>query len=423
MIGNHKIRMITKFQRVSSLKNIFCRHSSSSILAKNFYNEDQLELQKTAIRLIEKEINPYADEWEKNKSFPAKEVFKKFGQLGLLGINKPIEYSGLGLDYKYQLAFLEAAGYIRSSGVAMGIGVQTDCATPALARFGSDELKKDFLKPALEGDMVGCIGVSEPGGGSDVANIKTKAVKKKGSDDLIINGQKMWITNSLQADWMCLLANTDSSGERKAHNRMSLIMVPMDTKGVIKAKKIEKMGMHSSDTGLIFFEDVHVPSSYIIGEEGLGFTYQMLQFQEERLAAAAGALIPLQVVIDETIQYTKSRMAFGKPLLDNQYMHFRLAELQTELDLVRSMLYMAANAMLEGHNVTLLASMLKLKTGRLAREVTDSCLQFWGGMGFTNEVYVSRLYRDLRLWSIGGGADEVMLGIISKMMGIRPSGN
>ena len=154
MIGNQKIRMITKYQRVSFLKNLFCRHSSSSILAKNFYNEDQLELQKTARRLIEKEINPYADEWEKNKSFPAKEVFKKFGQLGLLGINKPTEYSGLGLDYKYQLAFLEAAGYIRSSGVAMGIGVQTDCATPALARFGSDELKKDFLKPALEGTYV-----------------------------------------------------------------------------------------------------------------------------------------------------------------------------------------------------------------------------------------------------------------------------
>jgi len=402
------------------LSKLSYRFGSTSILAKNFYNEDQLELIETTKKLIEKEINPHTEEWEHKQAFPAKEVFKKFGQLGLLGINKPVEYSGLGLDYKYQLAFLEAAGYIRSSGVAMGLGVQTDCATPALARFGSEELKTNFLKPALEGDMVSCIGVSEPGGGSDVANIKTKAVKR--GDDLVINGQKMWITNSLQADWMCLLANTDTTGERKVHNRMSLIVVPMDTKGVIKAKKIEKLGMHSSDTGLIYFEDVRVPSNYIIGEEGLGFTYQMLQFQEERLAAAAGAIVPLQVVIDETIEYTRSRLAFGKPLLDNQYIHFRLAELQTELDLVRSMLYMAADAMMEGHNVTLLASMLKLKSGRLAREITDSCLQFWGGMGFTNEVYVSRLYRDLRLWSIGGGADEVMLGIISKMMGTRPSG-
>jgi len=404
----------------SVLSKLSYRCGSTSILAKNFYNEDQLELIETTKKLIEKEINPHTEEWEHKQAFPAKEVFKKFGQLGLLGINKPVEYSGLGLDYKYQLAFLEAAGYIRSSGVAMGLGVQTDCATPALARFGSEELKTNFLKPALEGDMVSCIGVSEPGGGSDVANIKTKAVKR--GDDLVINGQKMWITNSLQADWMCLLANTDTTGERKVHNRMSLIVVPMDTKGVIKAKKIEKLGMHSSDTGLIYFEDVRVPSNYIIGEEGLGFTYQMLQFQEERLAAAAGAIVPLQVVIDETIEYTRSRLAFGKPLLDNQYIHFRLAELQTELDLVRSMLYMAADAMMEGHNVTLLASMLKLKSGRLAREITDSCLQFWGGMGFTNEVYVSRLYRDLRLWSIGGGADEVMLGIISKMMGTRPSG-
>jgi len=419
MNANIPIRVSSNLQQFFSSK-LSCRSHSTSILAKNFYNEDQLELQETTKRLIEKEINPYTDEWEQKKLFPAKEVFKKFGQLGLLGINKPVEYSGLGLDYKYQLAFLEAAGYIRSSGVAMGIGVQTDCATPALARFGSDELKTNYLKPALEGDMVSCVGISEPGGGSDVANITTKAVKR--GDDLVINGQKMWITNSLQADWMCLLANTDTSGERKIHNRMSLIVVPMDTKGVIKAKKIEKLGMHSSDTGLIFFEDVRVPYNYIIGEEGSGFTYQMLQFQEERLAAAAGALTPLQVVIDETIEYTRSRIAFGKPLLDNQVIHFRLAELQTELDLVRSMLYMAADAMIEGHNVTLLASMLKLKTGRLAREVTDSCLQFWGGMGFTNEVYVSRLYRDLRLWSIGGGADEVMLGIISKMMGTRPSG-
>lgn len=418
MNASHKIRLFTNVQNVNFPK-YFCRRSSSSTLAKNFYNEDQLELQKTTKKLIEKEINPYVDVWEEEKLFPAKTVFKKFGQLGLLGINKPIEFGGLGLDYKYQLAFLEATGYIRSSGVAMGIGVQTDCSTPALARFGSEELKSNFLKPALSGDMVSCIGVSEPSGGSDVANIKTKAVKK--GDDLVINGQKMWITNSLQADWMCLLANTDTTGKRKIHNSMSLIIVPMDTKGVVKAKKIEKLGMHSSDTGLIFFEDVHVPSSYIIGDEGLGFTYQMLQFQEERLAAAAGALTPLQIVLDETIEYTRSRIAFGKPLLDNQYIHFRLAELQTELDLVRSMLYMAADSYLQGQNVTLLASMLKLKTGRLAREVTDSCLQFWGGMGFTNEVYVSRLYRDLRLWSIGGGADEVMLGIISKMMGTMPS--
>ena len=246
----------------------------ASTLADSFYNEEQKELQNTVNKLIDAEINPHADKWENDKMFPAHEVFKKFGDQGLLGINKPTEYGGLGLSYKYEMAFGEAMGNIRATGVTMALGVQTDMATPALSRFGSDQLRKDFLAPAITGDMVACVGVSEPGGGSDVASCKTTAVRN--GDDLIINGQKMWITNSLQADWMCLLANTR---EGKPHLNKSLIIVPMDTPGVIKAKKIEKMGMHSSDTGLIFFEDVRVPAANIIGEEGMGFTYQMLQFQ------------------------------------------------------------------------------------------------------------------------------------------------
>merc|ERR1719186_1181488 len=194
----------------------------------------------------------------------------------------------------------------------------------------------------------------------------------------------------------------------------------MDTPGIHLAKKIDKMGMKCSDTAVIYFDDVRVPAKNIIGEEGMGFTYQMMQFQEERLAAAAISLTPCVNIINDTIAYTKERRAFGAPLLDNQYIHFRLAELHTEVELVRAATYQAVDQMMAGENVTMLASMLKLKTGRLAREVTDSCLQFWGGMGFTEEVRVSRLYRDLRLWSIGGGADEVMLGIICKLMDILP---
>merc|ERR1739848_562099 len=212
---------------------------------------------------------------------------------------------------------------------------------------------------------------------------------------------------------MCVLANTR---EGNPHQNKSLIIVPMDTPGVVKAKKIEKMGMHSSDTGLIFFEDVKVPAKNIIGEEGMGFTYQMMQFQEERLAAAAISLTPCVNIINDTIAYTRERKAFGAPLLDNQYIHFRLAELLTEVEMLRSGLYRATDNHVAGEDVTQLASMCKLKCGRLVREVADSCLQYWGGMGFTNEVLVSRLYRDLRLTSIGGGADEVMLGIICKGM-------
>lgn len=384
--------------------------------ADAFYNEEQKELMKSVEKLVDAEVNPHVSEWESAECFPAHDVMKKFGAAGLLGINKPEEFGGLGLDFKYESAFLEACGSVRCGGVPMAIGVQTDCATPALANFGSDGLRRQFLAPAISGDQVCCIGVSEPAGGSDVAAITTKAERR--GDDLIINGQKMWITSSLQADWMCLLANTS---EGKPHMNKSLIVVPLDTPGVVRAKKIDKMGMLSSDTGLIFFEDVRVPASFVIGEEGMGFTYQMLQFQDERLAAAVGSLRPLDTCVQETIEYTRNRKAFGKSILDNQYVHFRLAELQTEIELLRAGSYQAIDRRLSGENVTLMASMLKLKCGRLAREVSDSCLQFWGGMGFTDEVYVSKMYRDMRLWSIGGGADEVMLGIICKFMGTLPS--
>ena len=259
--------------KLESIKG-YCIKRNASQLAEAFYNDEQKELHKSVVKLIETEINPNAEQWERDRIFPAHAVMKKFGQAGLLGINKPEKWGGLGLSYKYNMALGEALGHIRTGGVYMGLQVQVDMSTPALSKFGSDQLRKDFLAPAIAGDMVTCIGVSEPGGGSDVSAVKTKAVRK--GDDLIINGQKMWITNSLQADWMCLLANTR---EGNPHQNKSLIIVPMDTPGVVKAKKIEKMGMHSSDTGLIFFEDVKVPASNIIGEEGMGFTYQMLQFQ------------------------------------------------------------------------------------------------------------------------------------------------
>ena len=272
--------------KVGAIRFSNCR--SASQLAENFYNEEQKELQNSAIKLIDSEINTHVEQWERERIFPAHDVFKKFGQAGFLGINKPEKFGGLGLSYKYNMALGEALGHIRTGGVFMGLQVQIDMSTPALSKFGSDQLRKDFLAPAISGDMVTCIGVSEPGGGSDVASVKTNAVRK--GDDLIINGQKMWITNSLQADWMCLLANTR---EGNPHQNKSLIIVPMDTPGVIKAKKIEKMGMHSSDTGLIFFEDVKVPAANIIGEEGMGFTYQMLQFQVRFLLTRNKTLLVL----------------------------------------------------------------------------------------------------------------------------------
>jgi citronellyl-CoA dehydrogenase len=380
------------------------------------FTQEHEEIRRTMKKFIDAEVNPYVDEWEAAEQFPAHEVFKKLGNLGMLGLTKPEAYGGAALDYSYSMVFAETLGQIRCGGVPMAIGVQTDMATPALARFGSDELRREFLAPAIAGDMVTCIGVSEPGAGSDVASIKTTARKDGG--DYVINGQKMWITNSLQADWMCLLANTS---EGAAHKNKTLIILPMNTKGVVKAKKIRKIGMMSSDTGLIHFDDVRVPQRYRIGEEGLGFTYQMQQFQEERLWAAASSVPGMLRTLNDTIDYIRERKMFGQSVLDFQYVHYRLAELKTEIEALRALTYRACELYVDGGDVTELASMAKLKSGRLRREVSDACLQYWGGMGFTWDNPASRAYRDGRLGSIGGGADEVMLGIICKYMGIMPS--
>ena len=378
------------------------------------FTQEHEELRRTVRNFVDKEINPHVDEWEKAGKFPIHEVFKKAGDLGLLGISKPEKFGGMGLDYSYSIVAAEEFGTIRCGGIPMSIGVQTDMCTPALARFGSDELREQFLAPAIAGDMVGCIGVSEVGAGSDVAGLKTTA--KKDGDDYVINGSKMWITNGMQADWCCLLANTS---EGKVHENKSLIIVPMDAKG-IERQKIDKLGMRSSDTAQLFFDNVRVPKRNLIGIEGTGFMMQMLQFQEERLYGAANSLLMMDRLIDLTIAYCKERSTFGTPLIHNQVVHFRLAELRTEVELLRSLTYRAVEDYVLGKDVTRLASMAKLKCGRLVREVSDSCLQYWGGMGFTWDNPLARAYRDGRLVSIGGGADEIMLGIIAKLEGTLP---
>ena len=382
------------------------------------YTHEHQEIQKTLKRYIDEHINPQVDEWEAAEIFPAHEVFKGLVKLGLLGLCKPEAYGGMGLDYSYSMAMAEALGHIHCGGIPMAIGVQTDMCTPALARFGSDELRREFLAPAIAGDMVGCIGVSEPVAGSDVSAIKS--VARKDGDDYLITGQKMWITNSLQADWMCMLVNT---GEGNPHKNKSLVMVPMRENGKLRpgitvAQKIRKIGMDSSDTGLIYFDEVRVPQRNRIGQEGAGFIYQMQQFQEERLWAAASCLQSLSNCIAWTVEWAQQRKMFGATLADQQWVQFKLTELKTEVECLRALTYRAGELYVSGQDVLELASMAKLKAGRLNRTVPDTCLQFWGGMGYTLENKVSRMFRDGRLASIGGGADEVMMGILAKLMGI-----
>jgi citronellyl-CoA dehydrogenase len=379
------------------------------------FTDEHLQLRRTVREFVEKEINPHVDAWEKAGAFPAHDVFRKAGALGLLGVNKPEAYGGMGLDYSYQMVVSEELGTTRCGAIPMALGVQTDMATPALARWGSDELRREFLAPAIAGDMVASIAVSETSGGSDVAAIKTTA--RKDGSDYLINGSKMWITNAAQADWLCVLVNT---GEGAPHRNKTLVVVPTRLAGVTIGPKIDKLGMLASDTCPVFFEDVRVPQRHRIGEEGTGFMMQMVQFQEERLCGAIGSVRGMDRLIDATIAYCKERHTFGQPLIANQVVHFRMAELKTEVEALRSLCYRAVEDYVGGADVTMLASMAKLKAGRLAREVADACLQYWGGMGFTWDNPAARSYRDSRLLSIGGGADEIMLGIISKLMGILP---
>ena len=383
------------------------------------------ELKRSALKFVEDEINPYVDEWEENEIFPAHELFKKLGDQGFLGVTKPEKYGGSGLDYSYGAVLNEALAHIKCGGVPMAIGVQTDMSTPALARFGSEEICNEFLKPSITGDLVSCLGVSEPSAGSDVAAIKTHAVKD--GDDYVINGSKMWITNGTQADWMCMLANTETDNKNK-HLNKSLICVPLKengkrAKGVTINRKLKKMGMHSSDTAEIFFDDVRVPKKNLVGEEGKGFIYQMMQFQEERLYAAIAGYTGCELAINETINYTRQRKTFGKPILDNQIVHYKLSELMTEVEALKALTWKGIEIHVNGGDCTKLASMSKLKATRLSRKVNDECLQYWGGMGYMDESPISRAYRDGRLGSIGGGSDEVMLGIISKYLDILPGKN
>ncbi len=377
------------------------------------YFSSEHELFRRNLReFIDSEINPNVEKWEEEEAWPAHEILKKMGDLGFLGITMDPAYGGQGLDYWFDLVFLEEMGHIRAGGVAVPITVQTHMATPAIHKFGSDELKKKYLRPALAGDAVFAIGVSEPDAGSDVAGLRTTA--RKVGNEYVINGSKTFITNGAQADYVTLLARTS---DEPGHHCFSLFVVPTDTPGFSVSKKLKKMGWRCSDTAMLTFEDMKIPAENLIGEEGMGFIYQMQQFQHERLTAAS-SYIMAQEVIDETIEYLRNRKAFGKPLLAKQVLRHRLAEMMTEVECVRHLAYHCVRQLEAGIDTTKEISMLKYRGARMAKRVIDECLQMYGGNGFIEEYPIARAYRDVRVMTIGGGADEIMLEIVSKMSGM-----
>jgi len=366
--------------------------------------------------VVEKEINPYAEEWERAGIFPAHELFPKLGALGILGLEYDPAFGGQGADHSFTLVYGEEMGRCNTGGVAMAVSVQTDMATPALARFGSDALKERYLRPAVAGESIAAIAVTEPDAGSDVANLRTRATRD--GDEWVINGTKLYITNGTQADWLCLLARTSDEGGSRG---MSQIVVPTDLPGFTVSRKLDKLGQRSSDTAELSFVDVRVPVANTIGEIGRGFQQQMAQFQNERLIASYMATGNMRRALDRTIAYVRSRAAFGRTLADSQWIQFKLAELVAEVDLLHHYNRACAEAMVaeaDPFAIARMASIAKLKAGRLNREIADWSMQFHGGIGYMEETWTARYFRDSRLLSIGGGADEVMLRIIAQLEGI-----
>jgi len=376
-----------------------------------YFNETHDAFRASIKKFVDKQINPHMDEWEE-KTAPLHDLFKKMGDLGFLGIRYDPKYGGQGLDYWFETVMLEEIGHIKGMGVSTAIAVQTNMATPAIAAFGSEYLKETYLKPAIAGDMVCAIAVTEPNAGSDVFAIKTKAVKK--GDYYLLNGSKTYITNGVQADFLTLLARTD---EAEGYHSFGLFVVPTNLKGFGVSKKLDKVGLRSSDTAELFFDDIKVPVENLIGDDKEGFIIQMKQFQHERFAVLPGTCSAVQDMIAMTVDYLRQRIVFGKPLITKQVLRHRLADWLTRNEALRQLTYHIVRMKIEGLDVTREISMGKLLAGQLISEVAGGCLQMHGGIGFMNEMLISRYFRDSRIMSIGAGADEVMLEIISRIEG------
>ncbi|RJP90957.1 MAG: acyl-CoA dehydrogenase [Desulfobacteraceae bacterium] len=377
-----------------------------------YFTKDHDLVRKAVRDFVNREINPYVDEWEEKGIAPLHDLFKKMGDLGFLGIRYDEKYGGEGLDYWYETVVMEELAHIKCGGVPMAIAVQMSMATPAIDEFGSEYLKETYLKPAIQGDMVSAIAVTEPDAGSDVAALKTFA--KKDGDSYILNGSKTYITNGTQADFLTLLARTS---EQPGYHSFSLFVVPTNLPGFKISKKLDKMGMRSSDTAELYFDDMRIPAENLIGREGEGFIQQMMQFQHERFAVLPLTYISAKDIIDETVEYLKGRIVFGNPLIKKQVLRHRLVEWLSEIECLKQLTYHIVRMKMAGQNVSKEISMGKLFGGSLLSKVADGCLQMYGGLGLMNEMRISRAYRDGRLLSIGGGASEVMSDVIAKLEG------
>jgi alkylation response protein AidB-like acyl-CoA dehydrogenase len=385
------------------------------------FGDDHEQLRESIRRFVAAEVLPHAEEWEQT-TFPDA-IVRRMGELGFLGLDKPVEYGGQGGDYYSQLVLAEELVRGRSGGLTMGIAVQTDMALPPILKFGTEDQKREWAAPAIAGEKILCLGITEPDAGSDVAGIRTRAIYDEAADEYVINGSKTYITNGHRADLIVLVTKTDpnlnpSTDPQSTHDGFTLFLVPMDLPGVIRERRLEKLGMHASDTALLAFQDVRVPASAVLGEVGKGFYQIMWELQGERLISSAAAVASAQEIFDRTLEYAKQRVAFGRPIAKFQVTRHKFAEMATKIETARQLVYTTAWRFQNGDYPVREISMAKLHSSRVACEVADDCLQIHGGAGYMREYGIERAWRDLRLNRIGAGTDEVMLEIIGRSYGL-----
>ncbi|GAB2443655.1 acyl-CoA dehydrogenase family protein [Nocardia tengchongensis] len=363
-------------------------------------------------RFVEQRINPHIDEWEAAGIMPLHELISEMAKLGFVGLDYDPVYGGQGADHLFTLVLAEELGRVENGSFPMAFGVHNAMATPSLHKYGTHELKQAYLAPAMRGEMIAAVAITEPDAGSDVAGLRTHA--RRDGDDWIINGSKIFITNAVQADWLCVLVRTSDEG---GYRGMSQIIVPTISPGFTVAKKLDKLGMRASDTGVLSFDDVRVPVANTIGSVGRGFQQQMEQFVMERMWGCYSVPTTMTIALERTRDYAKQRKIFGQPLSSQQYLAYQYAEFAARVDMLRVYNHAIAEQFMDGGNVTRMATIAKLEAGRLSRQVADWCVQVHGGIGYIEETWTARFFRDSRLLSIGGGADEVMMRVLSSMDG------
>ncbi|MEZ5075325.1 MAG: acyl-CoA dehydrogenase family protein [Solirubrobacterales bacterium] len=381
------------------------------------FTDEHEDLRESMRSWVLKELTPHAEEWE--ESYWPDSVLQRMGELGYIGLCFPEEYGGQGGDYYYSLVRAECLSHANSGGLGMGLAVHTDMVLPPIELLGSEDHKQRYLVPGIRGERIACLGITEPGAGSDVAGIRTTA--RREGDEYVINGAKTFITNGARADFILLVTKTDPDA---GHDGISLFLVDLrddagePVPGFTVSRTLEKLGMHSSDTAELAFEDVRVPAENMLGQEGKGFYHISWELQGERLVAAAGSVAGAERMFERTLEYAKERQAFGRPIGKFQAIRHKFAEMATKIEAAKQLTYATAWRFNNGEYPVREITETKLYTSRIACEIADECIQIHGGYGYMKEYGIERAYRDVRLNRIGAGTDEIMLEVIGRSYGL-----